>query len=58
MKQTGWDLETVESQPFFVLAEILDDERESDNPNNDVGQMSLVDFIKTGGVSSILEKGG
>lgn len=58
MQETGWDLETVESQPFFVLAEILDDKREFNNPNNSVGPMSLADFIKTGGVSSILEKGG
>ncbi|KRK78755.1 hypothetical protein FD03_GL002533 [Companilactobacillus nodensis DSM 19682 = JCM 14932 = NBRC 107160] len=58
MQETGWDLETIESQPFFVLSEILNDKRELHNPNNDVGPLSLTDFIQSGGISSIYEKGG
>ncbi|WP_155832115.1 MULTISPECIES: hypothetical protein [Companilactobacillus] len=51
-------METIESQPFFVLSEILNDKRELHNPNNDVGPLSLTDFIQSGGISSIYEKGG
>lgn len=54
----GWDLETVESQPYFLLVEIMSEHRKADNPNNNVGQLNLGDFIRTGGIASIFEKGG
>lgn len=58
MSEMGWDLETVEDQQYFVLAEIISEKRKEINPNNEVGQLSLTDFIRSGGISSIYEKGG
>lgn len=54
----GWDVNTVENQPYFLTAEMMSNERETSNPNNQVGQMNLGDFIRTGGIASIFEKGG
>lgn len=58
MKNMGWDIETVESQPYFLLVEVMSEKRKNENPNNDVGQMNLGDFIRTGGIASIFQKGG